>query len=246
MTIIKQIIILIIIIIIGNILIFIHCLTKGMPGFTSYVNNLINMKTKTVNTKNINNFTKDKLIIMCNHMNGTDYIPIAQIFNKLNKNKKLYTIVSSKLVTSPANKNTITNIINIFDKSFFKFCNFIKYTKGNKESGLEVRQKILEVINNNNTLLVFPEGVVTRKGIPESFKPGSFEICKENSISILPISIKYNKKLGINSDENVNFLDWFNTEATLYIHDIINPDDYKTVDDIMQKTLDIIRKPLID
>jgi len=246
MSIIKKIILLIVIIIILNILIFIYCLKKGMPGFTLYVNNLIDMKTKTINTKNINNFTKDRLIIMCNHMNGTDYIPIAQIFNKLNKNKKIYAIVLSTIVNSKQNKNLLTNTINLFGESFLKYCNFISYTKKDKNSGQEVRKKIIEEINNNNTILVFPEGKVTKKGIPDSFKPGTFEICKENSISILPISIKYNKNIGVNDNENAKFLDWFNIESTLYIHDIINPDEYTNVNELMQKTLDVIRKPLIN
>ena len=248
MSIIKQIILLIILIIIANILIFIHCLRKGMPGFTLYVNNLINMKIKTINTKNINNFNKDRLIIMSNHMNGTDYIPIAQIFNKFNnnKNKKLYTVVTSKLLSSDENKNILTNTIKYFSKSFFQFCNFISYKKKDKNSGKGVRLKILEEISNNNTILLFPEGMVTKKGIPDSFKPGSFEICKENSISILPISIKYNRNIGVNEGDNTKFIKWFNLEPIIYIHDIINPDNYTNVNDMMQKTLDVIREPLIN
>jgi 1-acyl-sn-glycerol-3-phosphate acyltransferase len=246
MSIIKQIILLIVIIIISNILILIYSIKKGLKDFTLYVNNLINMKIKTINTKNINNFTKDRLIIMSNHMNGTDYIPIAQIFNNFNKNKKIYTIVTSTLVSDKVNKNILTNTINLFSESFLKFCNFISYTKKDINSGQEVRKKIIEEINNNNTILLFPEGKVTKKGIPNSFKPGSFELCKENSISILPISIKYNKKIGVNDGDNANFLEWFNLEPTLYIHDIINPDEYTNVNELMQKTLDVIRKPLIN
>ncbi len=245
MSIIKQIILLIVIIIISNILILIYCLRKGMPGFTLYVGNLTNIKIKTINTKYINNFTKDRLIIMSNHMNGSDYIPIAQVFNNLNKNKKIYTIVTSKLVSAEENKNILTNTINMFGNSFFKFCNFISYTKRDKESGQKVKELMLEEINNNNTILVFPEGIVTKNGIPTSFKPGSFELCKEHSISILPISIKYTTNIGVNEGDNTKFMDWFNLEPTLYIHDIINPDKFTNVNELMQKTLDVIRKPLI-
>jgi 1-acyl-sn-glycerol-3-phosphate acyltransferase len=246
MSVIKQIILLIIIIVISNILILIYSIKKGVCGFLLYLNNLANIKIKTKNTYNLENFTKDRIIIMANHLNGIDYFPIAQIFNNLNKNKSLYTIVTSKIFNAEQNKNIITNSMNYFGDSFINYCNLIKYIKGDKESGKEVRKKIVEVINNNNTVLLFPEGIVTRKGIPESFRPGSFEICKENSISILPITIKYNKKLGVNSDENAKFMDWFNTCATLYIHDIINPNDCVDSNDIMQKTLNAIRKPLLN
>ncbi len=248
MSIIKQIVFLIVIIIISNILILIYSIRKGVTGLTLYINNLSNIKIKTINTKNLNNFTKDRIIIMANHMNGIDYFPIAQIFNNLNKNnnKKLYTVVISTLFNIEKNKNIITNSMNYFGDSFINYCNLIKYVKNNKDSGLEVRKKIVEEINNNNTVLIFPEGTVTPKGIPQTFRPGSFEICKQNSISILPITIKYNKNLGVNPDEEAKFIDWFNTEATIYIHDIIKPDDCIDSNDMMQKTLNVIREPLID
>jgi 1-acyl-sn-glycerol-3-phosphate acyltransferase len=246
MSIIKQIIFLIIIIIISNILILIYSIRKGLKDLILYINNLANIKIKTINSKNLNNFTKDRIIIMANHMNGIDYLPISQLFNNLNKNKKLYTVVTSTLFNCEQNKNILTNTMNYFGDSLFNYCNFIKYVKCNKDSGLEVRKKIVEEINNNNTVLIFPEGIVTPKGIPESFKPGSFEICKENSISILPITITYNKNLGVNSDENGKFMEWFNTDATLYIHDIINHDDCIDSNDMMQKTLNAIREPLIN
>jgi 1-acyl-sn-glycerol-3-phosphate acyltransferase len=245
MPILKQIILLILVIIFSNILVLIYSIRKGAYGLTLYINNLINIKIKTINTNNLHNFTKNRIIIMTNHMNGIDYLPIAQVFNNLNKNKKLYTVVTSTLFSAEQNKNMITNTMDLFGDSFFNYCNFIKYIKRDKDSGKQVRQKIIEIINNNNTVLLFPEGIVTRKGIPESFKPGSFEICKENSISILPITIKYNKDLGVNENENGKFLDWINTEVTLYIHDIIIPNKCVNANEMMQKTLDAIRKPLI-
>ncbi len=246
MSILKQIILLIVIFIISNILVLIYSIKKKIQIFVLYSNNLINMKIKTINTKNINNFTKNRLIIMSNHHNGTDYLPIAQIFNNLNKNpdKKLYTIVTSTLFNEKQNKGVITNIVNRLGDSMFNFCNFIKYNKGNKDSGKEVKNKIIELIDNH-TILIFPEGIVTKKGIPESFKPGSFEICKDNNISILPLTIKYNKNIGVNENENTNLSNWFNAEATIYIHDIITPDSCINTNDMMQKTLNIIRSPFI-
>jgi hypothetical protein len=41
-------------------------------------------------------------------------------------------------------------------------------------------------------------------------------------------------------------MEWFNTDATLYIHDIINHDDCIDSNDMMQKTLNAIREPLIN
>jgi 1-acyl-sn-glycerol-3-phosphate acyltransferase len=206
------------------------------------------MKIKIVNYNNINNFTKDRLIIMSNHYIAIDYFPIAQIFNNLNKNpdKKLYTVINSKLLNEN-NKDVLSKSLGLFDKKFYKYSNCIEYTRGDKESGKIVRKNIIDTINNNNVILLFPEGIITRKGIPESFKPGSFEICKENSISILPLTIKYNKNIGLNENEKdkVDFKKWFNVEATIYVHDIITPDSCINANDMMQKTFNIIRSPLI-
>lgn len=245
MTIIKQIILLIIILIVSNILVFIYCFKKGMHEFILYANNLFNTKIKIINSKNINNFRKDRLLIMANHFNGTDYLSIAQVFNNLNKNKKLYTVAFSHILTNDINKNILTNTAAIFNDYFFKLNNLLPYKKGNKNSGQEIKEKILKAINENNTVLIFPEGTSTIKGIPESFKPGSFELCKNNNISILPLTIKYNKNIGVNQNQNANFLNWFNFESTIYIHDIITPQSCIDSTEMMNKTLEVIRYPLI-
>lgn len=244
----KQVLIMLLIIILSNIYVLIYSIRKGLPHFTNYFNNLVNINVKVVNIDKINNFTKDRLIIMSNHMNGTDYLGMAQIFNNLNtnKNKKLYTLVISNLFTADFNKNLLTSILSKFGNTMFNFCNFIPYTKRDKNSGSEARKKIIELINSNNTIIIFPEGTVTQKGIPDSFKPGTFELCKDNNISILPISIKYNKNIGLYDGEPLNLFNWFNLEQTLYIHDIITPESCNNSTEMMQKTLEVIRKPLIN
>jgi 1-acyl-sn-glycerol-3-phosphate acyltransferase len=100
---------------------------------------------------------------------------------------------------------------------------------------------MVNLIKENNSVLLFPEGTTTRKGIPEDFKPGSFKMCSENKIKILPITLEYDKRVGRNNNDEFNVFKWFNTTATITIHEPIYHEDPET---LRKLTYDTIVNPI--
>jgi 1-acyl-sn-glycerol-3-phosphate acyltransferase len=66
--------------------------------------------------------------------------------------------------------------------------------------------------------LVFPEGTSTRDGKPQQFNPGIFKLCAEYNIPIIPITLVYDKNIGLNKEDNINYRDWMNNTITTIIH----------------------------
>jgi 1-acyl-sn-glycerol-3-phosphate acyltransferase len=101
---------------------------------------------------------------------------------------------------------------------------------------------MLEKISNNHSVLIFPEGETTRTGIPQNFRPGSFKLCADNNIYILPVTLKYDKNIGVNRTEPININNWHNTTATIIFHPLIYNKD---ADILMQQVFNKIREPFI-
>lgn len=231
----KYIIIYIIFVI--NIIKFTHCTT-----FTNFFINFFNLKIKVIGKENLKNYKNLKLIIMSNHMNGIDYPIIVNTINYYtNNHKKIYTIVKHDLLGSKDDNNVVSNILSLFKNNIFNKLNFLSYKRGNKNSGEKIKKQILNTINNGHNILLFPEGECSRSGIPVSFKPGSFKLCSENNIWILPITLKFDKNIGVNRNDSVDINKWFNITATIYIHKPIYHKNWEVLkNDVFHK----IKKPL--
>ena len=236
----KFVIIIILLIIIVIIVIVLIIKTLTLKEFLAFAINYFNINIKIKNKKNLDIFNKtNKVIIMANHINGLDYGIIHSI---INSNKKIYAVAKHNAFGDKTDANIISNILGLFKNNTYKFFKLIPYVRGNKDSGNEVKQNMLEVINNGDTVLLFPEGETTRSGIPVSFKPGSFKLCAENNISILPITIKYDKKIGVNRTDPIDINKWHNVTATAIVHPmIINTDP----DQLQEQVFQTIRKPLL-
>lgn len=197
-----------------------------------------NIKINIKNSENLK-YINERVIIMSNHYCPCDVGPISYIFNKITK-KQIYTVSRQNIFSDKNNGNMISKFLSLFDsKKFFKL---ISYEKGNKKSGKKVKEKMVEIINNNDTVILFPEGDISRKGISSEFKPGSFKMCSENNIKILPITLDYNKRIGRYNNEIFNIFKWYNTEVTITIHKPIYNED----PEILQKiTYNTIVNPLI-
>lgn len=83
--------------------------------------------------------------------------------------------------------------------------NHIMYEKFNKESGKYVKQQILTKINNNQNILLFPEGTTNRmsNNYLNKFRNGIFQLCFEHNIPIIPVCIIYSKEIGFNTNEEI-------------------------------------------
>ena len=172
------------------------------------INNLIvnyfNIKIKVKNIHNLDNIKNKKIIIMANHLNGLDYCIIHQVIRKTNIN--MFSVAKHNVFGDKNDDNIISNILGLFKDRNYNFFNIIPYIRGDRESGKKTKQMMLKKLNNSNLVLLFPEGEATKSGIPQpnSFKPGSFNLCSENDIYILPITLKYDKKIGVNRNEPIN------------------------------------------
>ena len=210
---------------------------------------IINVKVKIHgNTKLFNN---NNLIIMSNHYDGLhDCDILFDLYYNENKKNILYTIVKSNIVGDMNDKSTLSIMMSSLKNFLLKSINLISYTRGDKKDGTIVKNIINEYLKNDKNVLVFPEGTTRTNGIPKDFKYGIFQVAVDNNLNILPITIKYNKDIGTEKGEPLNFSLLFNNVADVYIHDIIDykkDECYKNKDflALKNKTFDIICSPLI-
>ena len=157
---------------------------------------------------------------MSNHLNGCDVGAIVYALTYYTKNKKkIYTIAKHNVFGDKTDKNIIADSFGLIKNQMFNLLNLIPYERNNKISGDNVKKIMLSKIDEGQTILLFPEGKPTRSGIPTEFKPGSFKLCAENKIEILPITIEFNKKIGLDTKDPVKLEKWFNLVTTLYIRE---------------------------
>jgi 1-acyl-sn-glycerol-3-phosphate acyltransferase len=173
-------------------------------------NIIISNKIKYIN-KNVLDDLSHGVIIVSNHMNITDVLLIKKKIN-------CHVVVKNDIFNTGYILNNFSSIIN--DK-----CGFIPYKRGNIKSGKIVKKKILNLINNNDNVLVFPEGTsqITSKNILP-FKKGLFHIASQHNIPILPVVINY----------------------TVKFNSIVYPKQYKTVDDLIKNVHNIMTHALND
>lgn len=227
------------------IIVFLICIVFYRTNLKSFINfalNYFNVSVKVKGIENLKKYKNTKLLIMSNHHSGLDYGVISFAINHYtDDNKRIYTIVKHNIFGDKVDNNMVSNFLGLFKDRLYNFFNFLPYVRDDKDSGDEIKKMMLDVVNKNNTVLLFPEGESTREGIPKSFKPGSFRLCAENNIQILPITLKFNKIIGSNRKDPVNLNDWNDAIATVIIHEPVFDKNWEILRD---KVFDIIRKPL--
>jgi 1-acyl-sn-glycerol-3-phosphate acyltransferase len=230
----------IIILLVLIILIFILIIkTLTLREFLNFAIYYFNIKTKVINKNNLTDFNNKKIVIMSNHINGLDYgIIINAINNMIVNKKKIYAVAKHNAFGDKNDDNIISNIFGLFKNRTYNFFNLIPYVRGDRKSGNITKKIMLEKINENHSVLLFPEGETTRTGIPQSFKPGSFKLCAENNIYVLPITLKYDKHIGVSRTEPININKWHNVTATVIFHPLIYNKD---PDILMKHVFDKIR-----
>jgi 1-acyl-sn-glycerol-3-phosphate acyltransferase len=210
--------------------------------FVRIVTIMINVLNLKINLHgNADNLKKNKLLVMCNHYDGMDFLIISKIFGY----NKLHTIVKDDLVGSSYHKNFVSDLFYYFKNAFYNSGCFIPYKRGDKDDGAIIKKIIVEKIENNNNILIFPEGRARTNGIPEDFKYGIFKLAVENKFNILPISIKYDKDAGSEMNEPVNLFKWIGLSANVYVHDIVSSEN-KDILQLKDEVFKIITSVLID
>ncbi len=199
---------------------------------------------------NVDNFQNNNLLIMANHYDG--YIDGNIIYNLYYKNntiEPLYTIVKADMFGNSKDKSKIMKSLSCCKNSIMNSLYFIPYKRGDKEDGQNVKNILIDALHNGKNILVFPEGTTHKDGIPKDFKNGIFQLALENKLRILPITLKYEKDIGSEKGEPINFSNLFDNVCNIYIHDLIDENDecYKTNDflALKEKTFNIISKPML-
>jgi 1-acyl-sn-glycerol-3-phosphate acyltransferase len=212
-------------------------------AFVNFTLNVCNANIKVRGLKNLKNFNNKRIIIMANHINGFDAFPIVYALTYYtNDKKKIYVIAKHNVLGDKTDKNLISNTLSLFKGHLYNKFDIIPYERNNKISGDIVKQTMLEKIDEGETILLFPEGKPTRTGIPTEFKPGSFRLCAENKIEILPITLQFDKDIGLDTKDPVKIEDWFNVNTTIHIHESIYNKNWEK---FMNLVFDKIREPLI-
>jgi 1-acyl-sn-glycerol-3-phosphate acyltransferase len=204
--------------------------------------NFFNIKIKIHGKANLKNYDNLDIIIMANHLNGIDYSVIYHSIKYYTK-KKIYTVVKHNVLGDTTDKSVISNFLGLFKNQTYSKMNFLPYVRNDKKSGEFIKNQIIKIIKKDKQkVMLFPEGKPTRKGIPSELKSGSFRLCADNNIYILPVTIKFNKNIGINTTDPVILSDWFNLEADVYIHKPVFNKNWQQLQNIV---LEKIKKPLI-
>lgn len=172
-------------------------------------------------------------VIMSNHYNVTDVNIIKDAFRE-----HFYIIAKSDLVTS---ENTFLPILNYLQQTFFNTFYLIPYIRGDKNSGSDIKDKILKCIQDGNNVLIFPEGTSHRDGIPKSFKNGIFHLCYDNNIPILPVTIKFNKDIGLERGDPFDIYGIFDMNPDVVFHPTITKSE--SMEELRDKTFNAIVSP---
>lgn len=212
-------------------------------SFINFALNLFNAKIKVKGLKYLKNFNNKRIIIMSNHLNGFDLAPILYALTYYTKNKKkIYSVAKHNVFGDEFDKNIVSNSLSLIKEQMFTLLNLIPYERNNKKSGENVKKIMLNKIEEGDAILLFPEGKTTRSGIPTEFKPGSFRMCADNDISILPITLEFNKKIGLDTKDPVKLEKWFDLKTTIHIHKPIYNKNWEV---LMNDVFNKIREPLI-
>jgi 1-acyl-sn-glycerol-3-phosphate acyltransferase len=146
---------------------------------------ILGAKTKVTGLENIN---KSKTyVVMVNH---SSYLDIPTLFRILPLN--LHFIAKKELKKVP------------FLGWYMMATGMIFVNRGNSK---EARQSIVdaaELIKDGKTVLIFPEGTVSKSGEIMRFKKGGFHLTHQSGVEILPVSLKGTNAIWP-SDSNTNF-----------------------------------------
>lgn len=213
----------------------------SLNGFVNFVMKYMKIKYYIHSPLNASKINDSKVIIMANHHNGCDYGVIYKTFKPFTE-KDIYTVAKATAIGGSEEKNLFNMILGLFKGFWFNFFKLIPHNRGDKDSGIFVKNKIIDILSNKHTVLIFPEGTTTRDGKPKQFRKGIFELCSSEKIKVIPVTIKYNRDIGMDTEHPLKFSDWYNVKADVYVHEAIYDSDSEI---FMKNVFDKISEPYI-
>lgn len=200
--------------------------------FIHYLRQLCNVKVNVFGNKDL---LLGNYIFMSNHYEGIDHYVLYPLITTPFSNG-CYVIAKDDLLGRQYPINALTSVMDFIIKRFYESGNLIPYARGDKNSGELVKNKCINILNNNKKLLVFPEGRSWRKGACHEFKPGMFKLASMCNKNIVPITLKYRNFDGKNKGEKCILQDWMDIEVDVFIHDKVLPkNEVEMLEETFQK-----------
>ncbi len=215
----------IILIIIFLILIIMIYVQNDHKNLIKLFHNFFNIRIKVKGQKHLEYMKNNKVILMSNHQEFLDYMIIHSILDFSKIKKETFTVTKHNAFGDPTDKNGISHVLALFKQSLYNYFKFIPHERGNRVCGMNTQNKMLELLENDKGVILFPEGTVSYMGVSKEFKPGSFKMCAENNISVIPITIYYDKR--ISNDEKYVVSNVFNLKVTVHIHKPISNSNWE-------------------
>ncbi len=163
----------------------------------------------------------DNCIIMANHTTYFD-IPMLVYSFSLNNIKNTYAI----------GKERVSKVKYVFPGMPVIWANYEKNTN-------EVFKKSSDLLRQNKSILIFPEGTRSRDGRMHDFKLGAAYLAKNTRCLIIPVTINGGYDIWPPSKIFPGRL--FKSKVEIIVHDRINPADFKTVESLNTKIEQVIR-----
>lgn len=118
----------------------------------------------------------------------------------------------------------------------------IAVDRGRIKSRVETMRRAGLALDQNTSVVLFPEGGIYSTNIPEMvpFKNGAFRLAMEKQIPIIPVTISYNHL--ILPDDGKLLLNWH--RAKLVYHKELLPEEGDTEDSLKEKCFEIIQNQL--
>ena len=139
------------------------------------------------------NLKKDKFIIISNHISFIDSFILLNLINDFKDLDKIYIIGMHKIIEWPIVGYVLKNTGMIFIKFLKSNNNENKYSS---ESVLELKNNCIELLNNGNSLMLFPEGRCNKNPLElNQIRGGAYEFQKETNTPIKIIAMKGNNKI---------------------------------------------------
>ena len=111
----------------------------------------------TVNVHGNKNILYENNIFMANHYEGIDYFVLFPLISRP-FDVMTYIIGKHDMLGKPYPLHEPKTLMESFIKTAYKSNCTIPYKRGNKESGIHVRKKVVELLCENKKILLFPEG----------------------------------------------------------------------------------------
>ena len=178
---------------------------------------------------------KKKYIIISNHQNANDLPILINLFEKTN-------CICKSNLCSDKDLPEYLSFLKYLEKVFLKSFRLVPYDRGNLDSGNKVKKIIKNKINNNENIIVFPEGKPSKNKIVKEFKSGLFRLASDNKIPIIPVTINYIKGVCIDTEDNINPLNWFNNEIEIHIHNIQLNENWE---ELKNNCFNLVKEPTI-